>query len=120
MNSGKTFIKVLFILVAILAVAFFSFFAIVKIPVDVGKPLKIPGETYFLVKKPNIMDPVYIDIGVQMNSTVWGSIANFFTLREVKLPWYMEKEYISKNAYFCYNTVAGVIIDKTFFEKPFK
>ncbi len=98
-----------------IAVLFFSLFSIILIPREVNKPLKIPGETYFLVKKPGPFERVFINVGDELNAVVWGSIFSIFTGRVGEIPWYMDRDYISANAFFCYNTKHGIIIDREFF-----
>ncbi len=117
MNKGAPITFIAFFLLAALVVAFFSFFAVVRYPVEMCKPLKLPGETYFLVRKPNITDPVFVNAGQEMNGVVWGGILNLLMLKSANVPWYVDRDYISKNVFFCYNTVAGVVLDKKFFER---
>ena len=106
-----------FTLIVAGTILFLSFFSIFFFPSEVNKPLKIPGETYFLVRKPGIFKPVYVNVGKKVHGIVWGSLLNVFTGRGVELPWYFDEDYISVNAFFCYNTKHGIITDRDFFNR---
>ena len=117
MNKRRKLLIILFIILLSTAL-FLSFFSAIRISREVGKGLKIPGDTYFLVRKPHPFEKVFININDEIHGVVWGSILGIFTGRGADIPWYMDEEYISSNAFFCYNTEHGVILDKEFFDNP--